>query len=746
LEYWAKAILAKPLNINTLKNSCSLFPPLSPALFVSIKNQTTIFFVMNKLKKYSQTLLFCGLLLGIAACQPSQTKVIRQYQILHSLEHSLVSAKTSSDKALEALKKDVKKNGSSREGLERIKRAELLKKKSATLLGNISKIKQQLIDKAGQGLDEKTYRPKDPFNTTTTQRLMRENVDEFSKKLEKYVSWLSIEFKDLDLPKFEPLGKGYQDLGFYETFFADANLGETLCFLTNRQAEVLRYQAEVLKRLGAGDLTADLKFTPRFKAAPDVDRYAQIYYNQFYQASQKPLSTFSIDVDKASYSNVRRFINQYRLPPRNAVRLEEMINYFNYDYPQPQPVKNKQGSLTTHPFSVNTEYGVCPWNPQNRLLHIGLQGENIQLKNVPPSNLVFLIDASGSMGSEDRLPLLKKAFKVLINQFTDKRTTVAIVAYAGASGLILPATSVQYKQKILNALENIYSGGSTAGGEGIELAYKTAQQAFITGGNNRVILATDGDFNVGLESDQALVKLISKKRQSGVYLTCLGFGRGNLNDSMMEKLTNAGNGNYYYIDGLKEAKRVLVENLASTLFSIAKDVKIQVEFNPAYVKTYRLIGYENRILKHQDFKNDKVDAGELGAGHTVTALYEIVPTRRTNAKLSQEIPLKYQTTKIDSAALANNELVTIKLRYKRPKQNYSRLIEKVVKNETVKETSTNFKLASTVAAFGMRLRNSPYVGKTSLQQIYDWGNATLGTDPHGYRKEFLGLVKKVIEK
>lgn len=698
---------------------------------------------MNKFKQYSQTLLFCGLLLGIAACQSSQTKAIRQYQILSSFEHLLIDAKKSSDQALQSLKKDVKKNGNSREGLERIKRAELLKKKSMTLLGSLSKIKQQLIDKAGQGLDEKTHRPKDPLNVRTTQRLMRKSADTLSQQLEYYVDWLSDEFKDLDLPKFEPLGKGYGELSFYQTFFANANLGETLCILTNKQSEVLRYQAEVLKKLGAGDLTADLKFDSGFRyfGAP-TERYATIHDNQFHQTNHKPLSTFSIDVDNASYSNLRRFINNQEMIPKHAVRVEEMINYFDYNYPQPKAVKDKQGNLQKHPFSISTEYSTCPWNPQNKLLQIGLQGEKLATKNTAPSNLVFLIDASGSMESEDKLPLLKKAFKILLTQLSNPRTTVAIVAYAGASGLVLPATSIQNKQKILTALENIGSGGSTAGGQGIELAYKTAQQAFIAGGNNRVILATDGDFNVGPSSDEKLVKIISSKRQSGIYLTCLGLGTGNLNDSMMEKITNAGNGNYYYIDGLNEAKKVFIQNLAGTLYTIAKDVKIQLEFNPVHVKAYRLVGYENRLLKNKDFKNDKVDAGELGSGHSVTALYEIVPANPTS--FNDKIPLKYQTTQIDSVALANNELVTIKLRYKRPKENNSRLIERVVKNKLVAQTSHNFKLATAVAAFGMRLRHSPYVGKTSYQQIYNWGKVAQSYDPHGHRKEFLGLVKQMM--
>ena len=704
---------------------------------------------MKTLKKYTQTLLFCGLLLCAGACQSDLP--IRQYSLLNALEHLLINAQYSSYQALEALKKDVKKNGNSREGLERIKRAELLKKHTVNLKGDLEKLKQRLIKEAGDGLDEKTHMPKRPLNTGITASIMSKAAEKLSKKLNKFSKWLAAEFKDLDLPKFEPLGAGQGELSFYETWFKGTNLAEALSALTKHQSEVLRYQSEVLKKLGAGDLSADLKFDsgpsrPQMSyAAPEAERYAQIYYNQFYTTGQKPLSTFSIDVDNASYTNVRGYLNNYNQPPKNAVRIEEMINYFDYDYPQPSPQKDKNGKKQTHPFSVNTEYGACPWNPTNKLLHIGLQGFIPKAEKMPPSNLVFLIDASGSMNSPNKLPLLKKSLSILLNQLTDEQSTIAIVAYAGSSGLILPPTSVIKKQKIADALANIESGGSTAGGEGIELAYKTAQQAFIKGGNNRVILATDGDFNVGMTSDEALVSLIEQKRKTGVYLTCMGFGRGNLNDSMMEKLTNAGNGNYFYIDNLSEAKKTLADGLTGTIMTIAKDVKIQLEFNPAYVKAYRLIGYENRVLTSKEFKDDKADAGELGAGHTVTALYEIIPAQPGKATLPGETRLKYQSTRIDSAAMVANELVTVKLRYKKPDANRSQLIERIVKNKAMAKPSNNFMFSAAVAAFGMRLRQSPYVGNTSYAQIHQWINASLGDDMNGYRKELLGLVQKMLE-
>ena len=418
-----------------------------------------------------------------------------------------------------------------------------------------------------------------------------------------------------------------------------------------------------------------------------AERYAKITENPFLETSRAPLSTFSIDVDTASYANVRRFINEGTLPPKDAIRIEELVNYFEYDYPQP---------VSDVPFSVNTEVAKAPWNSKHKIVQIGLQGKKVSLDNVPPSNLVFLLDVSGSMIEE--LGLLKNSLRLLVNQLTPK-DRIAIVAYAGASGLVLPSTSVSEKNQILTALNRLEAGGSTAGGEGIELAYKVARQNFIANGNNRVILATDGDFNVGLSSDEALVKLIEEKRRSNIFLSVFGFGSGNLNDSMMEKLSNKGNGNYAYIDSNAEARKALGNQVAGTLYTIAKDVKIQVEFNPAKVAGYRLIGYENRMLADRDFNDDTKDAGEIGAGHSVTALYEIVPAGQKVENPGVD-KLKYsEVTK--SSTRFNDELMTVKLRYKEPKEAKSKLLSIGVldRDISIDSASQNLKFASAVAQF-----------------------------------------------
>ncbi len=374
---------------------------------------------------------------------------------------------------------------------------------------------------------------------------------------------------------------------------------------------------------------------PIIKDVPKVDvnyeDYESFVENVFESPKSSPLSTFSIDVDNASYTNVRRFINNGQKVPKDAVRVEEMVNFFKYKYPQP---------LRDNPFSINTEYSDCPWNSNNKLVRIGLQGKNIESKNLPASNLVFLIDVSGSMSDENKLPLLKQSLKVLVNQLR-KEDKVAIVVYAGAAGLVLPSTSGDQKNTIIDALEKLQSGGSTAGGAGIQLAYKTAEENFIKEGNNRVILATDGDFNVGASSDNDMQRMIEEKRKSGVFLTCLGYGMGNYKDSKLETLADKGNGNYAYIDNIQEANRFLGKEFKGSMFAIAKDVKIQIEFNPAHVKAYRLIGYENRKLRAEDFKNDAIDAGELGSGHTVTALYEIIPRNVKSELFEEPTDLKY---------------------------------------------------------------------------------------------------------
>ena len=465
----------------------------------------------------------------------------------------------------------------------------------------------------------------------------------------------------------------------------------------------------------------------------NTEEYAGIQENIFHLSTANPLSTFSIDVDAASYANVRRMIQYGQKPPEDAVRIEEMINYFNYDYPAP---------AEEHPFSLFTEVSDCPWNKDHRLVHIGMQGKNMHKSQLPPSNLVFLIDVSGSMGSVNKLPLLKSAYKMMVDQLTEK-DRVAIVVYAGAAGCVLPSTPGNEKRTIKRAIDRLQSGGSTAGNAGIQLAYQIANQNYIENGNNRVILATDGDFNVGVSSTGALERIISKKRASGIFLSVLGFGQGNLKDSRMETLADKGNGNYFYIDNMTEARKVLVNQLAGTLYAIAKDVKIQVEFNPAMVKGYRLIGYENRKLNDEDFNDDEKDAGELGLGHTVTALYEIIPYEIKRSPYLKKIDeLKYQKSnlKVDS-----EELLTLKLRYKDPGGSKSKLIETVVLdngNELIK-SSDNFKFSAAVAAFGMLLRDSEFIMDFTYSDVALLAADATGIDREGYRKEFIRMVESM---
>jgi Ca-activated chloride channel family protein len=469
--------------------------------------------------------------------------------------------------------------------------------------------------------------------------------------------------------------------------------------------------------------------TPRPDASGfNREGYGEIDENPFEPATQKPLSTFSIDVDTASYSNVRRFLGAQQMPPRDAVKIEELINYFSYEYPSP---------TGEHPFAVHTEVSVAPWNQAHRLVKIGLQGKRIATEELPPSNLVFLIDVSGSMNSPDKLPLLQAAFKLLVKNLREQ-DRVAIVVYAGAAGLVLPSTPGTDRDAILAALDRLQAGGSTAGGAGIRLAYEVARANYLRGGNNRVILASDGDFNVGASSDSELVQLIEEKRKEGVFLTVLGFGTGNYQDGKMEKL--ADRGNHAYIDSIIEAKKVLVSEMGGTLFTIAKDVKLQVEFNPTRVKAYRLIGYENRMLQAQDFKDDKKDAGELGAGHTVTALYEIIP-----AGSDEDVPgidaLKYQQTQITAAAGAD-EIMTVKLRYKRPDGDKSTELSHAVRDTDtpLARTSADFRFATAVAEFGMLLRNSAHKGKASYEAVLERAQGALAADLDGYRKEFVLMV------
>jgi Ca-activated chloride channel family protein len=464
----------------------------------------------------------------------------------------------------------------------------------------------------------------------------------------------------------------------------------------------------------------------------NTEEYDRIYENRFKDAAQNPLSTFSIDVDTASYSNVRRFIRDNLMPPKDAVRIEEMINYFNYDYPQ---------SVGEHPFSIETEISQCPWNRENKLIHIGLQGKDLDYNDLKPSNLVFLIDTSGSMASKNKLPLLKKAFRLLLDELNGE-DGIAIVAYAGSAGLVLPFTPVSEKHEILASLDNFRAGGSTAGGAGIKLAYKVARENHIRGGNNRVILATDGDFNVGVSSTADMVRLIEEGRKDDIFLTICGFGMGNYKDGRMEQISNAGNGNYFYIDNIKEAQKVFVTQMRATLFTIARDVKIQVEFNPVKVKAYRLIGYENRMLADEEFNDDRIDAGELGAGHTVTALYEIIPSGSTQ-NVRKTDTLKYQENKVTAEASASSEIMTIKFRYKPPREEISKLIKTSVIDEdfTFQEASENFRFSAAVAGFGMLLRDSQFKGDFSYQKIISIAKNSKGEDAGGYRSEFISLVE-----
>jgi len=471
----------------------------------------------------------------------------------------------------------------------------------------------------------------------------------------------------------------------------------------------------------------------RHQGPMNTEEYDHIVENPFLAATEHPLSTFSIDVDTASYSNVRRFLTDGTRPPPDAVRIEEMINYFDYAYSQPEG--------RDIPFSVTTEIAECPWNDAHRLVHIGVKAREIEDENLPPRNLVFLLDVSGSMNSDRKLPLVKKAMKLLAEKLTE-RDTVAIVVYAGSSGLVLPTTEGNDAQAILDAIDRLHAGGSTNGGEGIQLAYRTARENFITGGINRVILCTDGDFNVGVTNRGDLNRLIEKEREHGVFLTVLGFGAGNIKDSTMEALADRGNGNYAYIDSVTEAKKVLVHEAGGTLITVAKDVKIQVEWNPRLVGAWRLIGYENRLLAAEDFSDDKKDAGEIGAGHTVTALYEITSPRHMPGT-GEVDPLRYQTGRDKTAAAETSELLTLKVRYKEPAGSTSRLLTTRIPDPgevPAGSASESFRFSASVAAFGLLLRDSEYKGSASYAQVKKHATAALGEDPHGYRAEFLRLV------
>ena len=468
----------------------------------------------------------------------------------------------------------------------------------------------------------------------------------------------------------------------------------------------------------------------------NTEEYEAFKENRFLSAIQHPLSTFSLDVDGASYSNIRRMINQGQMPSKDVVRVEEIVNYFNYDYPQPSD---------GYPVRIVTETAVCPWNKKHNMVRIGVKAKEIPSETLPVSNFVFLLDVSGSMFSANKLPLVKASMKLLVNNLRPK-DRVAIVTYAGAAGEVLPSTSASDKQKIMEALDNLQAGGSTAGGAGIQLAYKIAEKNLVKGGNNRVILCTDGDFNVGVSSPTELESLIESKRKSGVFLTVLGYGMGNYKDNKLQTLAQKGNGNHAYIDNLQEANKVLVNEFGGTMYAVAKDVKLQVEFNPNFVNAYRLIGYESRLLNDEDFNDDTKDAGELGAGHTVTALYEIVPVG-VNVPVGSVDKLKYQQTKNDVSLpkfADSKELLTVKLRYKEPDKDVSRKLEvPVLANRMNLNASQDFNFAMAAAMFGQLLRDSDFTGNAKYSDVINLARKGLGNDPNGYRHEFIRLAEAV---
>ncbi|MES1184080.1 MAG: VWA domain-containing protein [Myxococcales bacterium] len=464
----------------------------------------------------------------------------------------------------------------------------------------------------------------------------------------------------------------------------------------------------------------------------NTENYAHVTENPFLSVQNQPLSTFSVDVDTASYSNSRRFLAEGTLPPKDAIRIEEWVNYFAYDYAQP---------TGNAPFAVSTEVTSCPWNSAHQLVRIGIKGKEMREENLPPRNLVFLLDVSGSMMSPDKLPLVKRGLSLMTDSLRPQ-DSLAIVVYAGNSGLVLPATSGRERGKILKALDSLEAGGSTNGGAGIQLAYSVAQQQFKKGGINRVILATDGDFNVGTTSDGELVRLIEDKRKSGVFLTVLGFGTGNTKDSTMEMLADKGNGNYAYVDTLAEARKVLVREAGSTLVTIAKDVKLQVEMNPLKVSSYKLIGYENRLLAKEDFNDDQKDAGEIGAGHTVTALYEIVPKGVPSPVTTSVDPLKYQAPGTVTPSAASGELMTISVRYKPPQGDVSTKLSVVVPDQSkpIAQASDDYRFGVAVANVALLLRGSPDVKQSSLESARGLAAGALGQDLHGDRREFLAML------
>lgn len=518
--------------------------------------------------------------------------------------------------------------------------------------------------------------------------------------------------------------KNSDDNGYVNSFVEAESVSEVS--VSDLKDKIIRGKNEISKR----EINPSYDYTNHI----DTESYENFTENQFESAQSKPVSTFSIDVDNASYTNIRRFINNGQTVPKDAVRIEEMVNFFNYDYPKP---------TGEHPFSIHTEYSDAPWNPNHKLLKIGLQGKEIPTDKLPKSNFVFLVDVSGSMNDTNKLPLLKSSMKVLLDELRDE-DRVSIVYYANNVGVLLEPTKAKEKKKIIEVIDTMTASGGTSGGAGLELAYEMAEKHFVKGGNNRIILATDGDFNIGKSSDSEMQQLIEEKRKSGVFLTCLGFGMGNYKDSKMITLSKKGNGNYAYIDNIQEANRFLGKEFKGSMYAIAKDVKIQIEFNPTHVQAYRLIGYEMRKLRNEDFTNDAIDAGELGSGHTVTALYEIIPNGVKSEFYNYENDLKYTSTNT-VAGRYQNELATIKFRYKKPDGDKSiEMIHTVPNQKTaLQNASKDFKFASAVAWFGLKLRDSQLIPNKESKEIIKLAKDGLHNDADGYKAEFIRLVNSV---
>jgi Ca-activated chloride channel family protein len=499
-----------------------------------------------------------------------------------------------------------------------------------------------------------------------------------------------------------------------------------------KEVTVVGYAAQAKRVLMGSVASAPGAALPVGIAPLPTEAYATTQESGFQDVRHQPLTTFSADVDRASYANVRRFLNQGQRPPKEAVRVEEFLNYFDYGYPQP---------VGKHPVAVDTELSESPWNPGLKLLRVGVQARHLPAGQRPASNLVFLIDVSGSMADANKLPLVKAAFRLLVDQLSPQ-DRVAVVVYAGAAGLVLPSTPGSEKMRIRDAIDALDAGGSTAGGAGIQLAYQIAEEQFLRGGTNRVILATDGDFNVGTSGEGELRRLVEEKRQTGVFLSVLGFGMGNLKDSKMELLADHGNGQYAYIDNAQEAQKVFVQELGGTLCTVAKDVKLQLEFNPRLVRAYRLIGYENRRLANEEFNDDRRDAGDLGAGHSVTALYELVPAGADSPYLARVDSLRYQRV-AETPAAGRGEWATVKIRYKYPDAAASQLLVQPVAGTVVAfvRASESFRFAAAVTEFGLLLRDSEFRGQAHFAHAHATARRSLGTDAEGYRAEFLRLVR-----